>query len=344
MKEMMRILNKVKVDLDDYRIDDLKDIEKANLKKVIRKRLKKDVCISIRVKKQLMTACLVLGMLGIGSSMVFAGIHVIGYDFEYLLGVGKDTFKDYKTVVNEVIYDKGVYVKLNEVMMDNTDLIINATLQFDEPLLKESESMPIRPQAKVYINGKKLERGAHGSIHRLTDTQFIYNIGYNINTEPLPSGNMHVKIVFSHMRVGDTVLRGEWKFEFDTNRDQLLMDLESYEIGRSFTIEEQQNVDILNVELTEIATAIHFKTDQTKYEVEFKVEDDLGTVYALNSLSVSFGEENIGYQRLDPINPDATKLIITPYFALVPEKSGKSPGQDEYTLLEEEQFVIDLKK
>ena len=339
----MRILNKVEVDLTDYVIEDLNDIEKANLKKIIKKQVKKKDYSFHRFKKQCRVACLVLGALGIGSGVVLAGTNVLGYDFEYLFGVDKDVFKDYKTVINEAVYDKGVHVKLNEVMMDNTDLIINATFQFDEPPSKD-EHVFLRPQTKIYINGKQLNSGSHGSVQKVTDTQYIYNRGHSINTEELPNSNMHVKIVFSNIRAGDEVFRGKWEFEFDTNREQLLIDLEKYDIDRSFTIEEEQQVDLLNVELTKIATVINFKMNHTKYEVEFKVEDDLGNKYHLNSLSISHGVENIGYQRFEALNPNATRLIITPYFAPKPESSGKGPDLEDYTLLTEQQVIIDLKR
>lgn len=343
MKDVMEILNKVKIDLNDYVIEDLSEIEKANLKKSVKGQIKKNKYGKYKFGKQALAACLVLGMLGVGGGVVIAGINVLGYDFEYLFGVDEDSFKDYKTIVNEIIYDEGIHVKLNEVMIDNNELIVNATFQFDEPPFQNVEGSHIRPIASIYINGKKIENGGHGLIEKITDTQFIFNTGYSINTEDLTSDNMHVKIVFFNIRTGDDVFRGKWEFEFNISREQLLNDLERYNIDSSFTIHEEQKVDILNIELTKIATDINFKTDNTKYEVEFKLEDDLGNIYLPQNLSISYGEENIGYERFQTINPSATKLIITPYFVLAPTTSGRGPSLDEYTLLTEQQLIIDLK-
>lgn len=57
------------------------------------------------------------------------------------------------------------------------------------------------------------------------------------------------------------------------------------------------------------------------------------------SVSTSDG---IGYERLEPINKDAKKLMITPYYVLMPEGNGKGPGIEDYKLLTEEQVIINL--
>lgn len=338
----MELLNKVEIDLSEYTIEELNDIEKAKLKKSIRKYIRKKEPNSIGVKKKNIAICLVLAILGISSSVVIAGINVLGYDFEYLLGVDKGTFEDYKTVINKVIYDEDTYVRLNEVIIDNSEIMINATFQFDDPPLKDSNSRYLSIHSKIYINGKQLDNSEHGILQKVSDTQFVSDIEHSIKQEAIPEGDMHIKIIFSDIQTHDKIFDGKWVFEFDTNRKQLLADLQNYEINNSFIIEDSQKVDILNVELTKIATIINFKVDSTEYEVGFKVEDDFGNLYRPYGMSILYSKGNIGYERLEAIDKNATQLIITPYCVLQSKSSGKGPDLEAYKLLTEEQFLINI--
>lgn len=341
MKDTLEILNKVTIDLTEYTIEDLNDVEKAKLKYSIRKQIKKNTHVPFSLKKQWLAACLALGILGLGSTATVATMNILGYDFEYLFGVDEGSFKDYKTVINEVVYDHGIHVKLNEVIVDNTELMINTTFQFDEAPAKENETVFLATKSRIYINGKLLNTGSHGSLREITDTQFISTMGHPISLEALPEGAIHIKIIFSDIRArdGSKVYRGQWKFEFDTNRDQLLADLKNYDINKSFIIEDLQQVDILNVELTKIATVVHFKTNSDQYEIQYKVEDDLGNIYNPCSATIMNG---VGYERLEAVKEGAKQLRITPYYAPLPEGNGKGPDLEDYTLLTEEQIIINL--
>ncbi|MHC1750562.1 MAG: DUF4179 domain-containing protein [Cellulosilyticaceae bacterium] len=345
MKDVLKSLNKAKINLDEYTVEVLNDMEKAKLKQSLRTSIRTSKQKFYSPKKKWMVACLALILIGVSSTAIAAKINVVGYDFEYLLDANKDSFMDYKSIINKTVYDNGVYVKLNEVMIDNNQLLISTTFQFDKPLFEKANAHFIYPNAKIYSNGKLLGKGRGGSLKSVTDTQFIGLLKYDLNEEDLPKDNFHVKIVFSslegHGLEKKVEIKGKWAFEFDTNCKQLIGDMKTIPINKTFMIEDTQKVTLSNMELTRITTVINFITDKTDYEVEFKVEDNLGNVYSPQRLHVNFEEQNKGTMTLDPIKEGATQLIITPYFARKSEQSGKGP---DYTRLKNTQYRVNLTK
>lgn len=336
MKKLYDILNDVQIDLEEYKEQSLTDIEKAQLKKNMRKKM--GYSSGVKNKKHIVAASLLAGIvcMGCGGSVLASGT-IMGYDLEYLLGIDRGSLADYKTVVDQVVVDNGVGIRLNEVVLDGQALVINTTFEFDEPI----EGQIVHASREVYINGKEVNRGGTGGGKKEDENTYVTASNVYLHDTEIPEGDMDIKIVYKSIHMGDKTIKGKWVFEFKTNRESLLAEAKVMKVDKKIIINEEQIVYIDNVQVTPLATTIEFWLNDRIYDIGFNIEDQDGNEIQEDSMSLSRGEGFSGVYRFNTINETVTKLKVTPWYKLVSEGSGKD--SNDYTYMEEESFEVEVK-
>lgn len=336
MKKLYDILNDVQIDLEEYKEQPLNDIEKAQLKKNMRKKIGHS--LGAKNKRHIVAVSLLAGIvcMGYGGSVLASGT-IMGYDLEYLLGIDRASLADYKTVVDQIVVDNGVGIKLNEVILDGQALVLNTTFEFDEPI----EGQLVHASREVYINGKVVNRGGTGGGNKEDENTYITASNVYLHDTEIPEGDMDIKIVYKAIYMGDKTIKGRWVFEFKTNRDSLLADTKVMKVDKEIIINEEQIVYIDNVQVTPLATTIEVWLNDRIYDVGFKIEDQDGNRIEAGSMSLSRGEGFTGVYRFNIIDETVTKLKVTPWYKTMIEESGKD--SNDYTYIEEESFEVEVK-
>lgn len=133
--DIYTMLNDAYINLEQYKKDDFNDIEKKNLKVKFRKSInskklyKRNIAVAAAV-----ALVLTVGILGSNASVYATRVsNIIGRDIGSLLGIQKN-LDEYKTVVNKSVTNKGITVKLNEVILDGNQLNVSYNISSNEKL------------------------------------------------------------------------------------------------------------------------------------------------------------------------------------------------------------------
>lgn len=336
MKDIYSMLNDVEIDLSEYKEETLNDVEKARLKKTIRKRI--NLSKGTQGKKYIVVASLLAGIvcMGFGGSVLASGT-IMGYDLEYVLGIDKGSLEDYKTVIGQVVVDNGVGIKLNEVILDGQALAINTTFDFATPI----EGHMVHASRDVYINGKKIMNGSTGGGRKEDEYTYVTVSNIYLHDTEIPEGDIDIKIVYKSIHMGDKKIKGKWVFEFKTNRDSLMADTKVTKVGKEIVLDENQSIYVDSVQVTPLATTVEFWLNDRFYDIGFAIEDQDGNKLDVGSISLSRGEGFTGVCRFKAIDETVTKLKITPWYKSIPEKSGRDSS--DYTYMEDESFEVEIR-
>lgn len=341
--DIYTILNDASIDLSSYEQEYFNDIEKRKIKKNFRKSINNG---KSHKKRNIAAAALVLaltiGIVGTNSEAFAIRVNnIIGIDIGSFLGIQKN-IDEYKTVVNKSITNNGITVKLNEVVLNGNELIVSYNVTSDKKL-GEAESWD--GFNAIYVNGKKLNTGAGGSAKNIDDytTQSVMN--YDLGTTDL-SGDLDIKIACSSIGLMGSKFekKGAWSFEFKTNGNQLKIDTKELALNKKITLENGTQIALTRYTSNALGQKIYASVSNFKikpaYNVVLKGTDNLGNkveFYTSHSSkdSALFKIENINGN----LNENAKTLVLTPYAAKYPEKSGKM--SDEYKEVGDS-FTIDL--
>lgn len=240
-------------------------------------------------------------------------IPVIGNIFSYL-NENYIGYKEFSDSIEMTENSDGIDITLNDAIYDGRTIMITYTIKTDKDLGED-----------IYINGSDLNiRGYYGGmsgssgVYKVKDKDNTY-VGFTRLSLQDAENELDVsfKIRKLHSLSNDTEIKGKWDFKFRINKIDGNIKTVNKSIeknGVKFTLE--------NIVTTPIGTIISYNQqnigeDVKKYDEAYvslvEVKDDLGNVYK--------GEENGGGGTKDnmnfsstygKINPNATKLIITP--------------------------------
>lgn len=367
MKDIYELLNDTNVDDHEFEEMAVTEFEKAKVKSMLKK--------SILKKKKRMgwklnvaAAAVVIGLssatVGIAFPAYAGNIPIIGDIFRFLDN-GKtgmyDDYKEYSTEMNLVEESNGIKITINDAIFDGETVAITYSIESDRDLGEDLTSFDT-PSIKGAT-------GATGSSY-ITQIDEHHYIGLDKIT---PSGFMsetaHIKWKLDSILRTDTgeKIKGNWKFAFSLPATDSQVQLTNQSI--------EQNGVTLNIEkiaFTPMSFIVHYnqmanQQVQDKWHeayIELEIKDDLGNVYS--------GEGNGGSgtdiytmnwsKTFEKLNPNATKLIVTPHVTFrihdemnsggveisadgtekkssIPTKTGV--GQEEFVM---DDIVIELEK
>ena len=341
-KNVYELLNQVDFDIRDYEREDLSDIEKKKLKVDFGRRNRKKV----NPKKVIVIAATLLLAIGVFSQTSFgrnvyaiaqSKVSEISYSIGRALNIERN-IEPYANVVNQIAEDKGVEVKLTDVIVDKDELIFSTIVNTNRPM----EGFDFNYH--IFINGKRLRNySATGSAGAIDGSDNLFFETYAVDTKGIDMDeNVDIKIVLrdmSYYYVGDRTgelkeggkiererIKGKWEFEFNANGKELMAKTRALPVDYSFNIDDAKYV-LEEFRYNPVNQKIYGKVknkSKDSYAVDLRGYDDLGNevVFYLGTLS---GENLIfKYSNIDGDLSDETKSItLAPYAAKYPKKSGR---------------------
>lgn len=254
MKESKNIyesLNDMDFSIEDYEIHELNELEKKKLKNSFKKNRKKyfnfkKVCgIAIAVS-------LTIGVLSqthFGEKVCAAAqskVSEISYSIGKVLNIEKN-IESYVKVIGETKEDKGIEVKLDEVIIDKDRIVFNTIYNTTKPV-----NGAYFKNVDFFINGKKIDHFSSsiksGSLDE-NDTLF-----YSLNTYKVEGihemEDIEIKLVLKDLEYYieengkeeiEEIKKSKWDFEFTANGKELALETKSLSIDYTFNIENTDN-------------------------------------------------------------------------------------------------------
>lgn len=338
-KKIYDLLNDAEIDLNAYNHEELTDIEKRKLKK----RFKKSIRSNQLLYRKGIAAAVALLMIGVFTinfgGPVWAYANTIAYDIASYLGIEK-SLDEYKTVVNESITRNGVTIQLNEVVLNNTELVVSTTVTTNEAL---QENTMVSLDRDIYINGKSAFSSAGGSSTRIDEHTMQEVMNYKLEGDL--SGELNIKIVLSDLSINDSKKPGRWVFEFKTNGEDLRIDTKEILLDYAFTLEDGLNITLEKYASNNLGQKIYYVKNEPgsknpMYDIVLRGHDDLGNKVDFH---LSNEKDGHGILKLETINgnlsDDAKELFLTPYAVKFPDQSGQM--SNDFKKVGEE-FTINL--
>ena len=287
----------------------------------------------------------VLTSIGFASPSFAANVknasNTISSNISNLLGL-QNNLDEYKTVINKEVTDQSITVTLNEVVLNGSELTVSYSINSSKKL-EAMESWDA--SNKVYVNGKKASTGASGSAHNIDDYTTEAVMTYSLDKVDL-NGDLDIKILCSQIELmgSNDAIKGSWDFEFRTNGNQLKTDTTELLLNHKFTLENGGEYTLTKYTDNSLGQQIYASISNSKrnptYVVALRGIDDLGNKV---EFYMSFGGKEEALFKVENIdgnlNENAKTLTLTPYAAILPDKSGEM--NSEYYQVGDK-FTIDL--
>ncbi|WP_034327909.1 DUF4179 domain-containing protein [Alkaliphilus transvaalensis] len=352
---LYEFLNEVYFDIDDYEKQDLTEIEKKHLRNTIKNNLK-NRRKKHKLKKFGSIAVALVLTIGIFSQTSFGRevyastqsmISEISYSIGRALGVERDV-EIYSNVVNKVIEDKGVEVKLTDVIIDKDELIICTVVNTNRPV------EGFRLDYNIFINGKKIRVwGGSGSYGEVDDSKTIFTqIDYIVVKDIDTTENLDIKIAFNELNyfttqndnVVEGKVKGKWIFEFTADGSELMKDTQVIPLDYSFQIADQ-TYSLEKFRYNPVNQKIEGKVQGKPkgfYQLDLRGHDNLGNEINFYLSRQSNEDLVFKYENLyKDFSNEITSITLTPYAAKFPEESGRLSNDYEQA---GETFTIFLNK
>jgi len=285
----------------------------------------------------------VLTSIGFASPSFASNVRNISYtissNISNFLGLQKN-LDEYKTVINKEVTDKSITVKLNEVILNGSELTVSYSINSSKKL-EANESW--HALNEIYVNGKQASTGASGSARNIDDYTTQAVMTYSLDKVDL-SADLNIRILCSAMRLNNKETKGSWNFEFKTDGNQLEKDTKQLLLNHNFTLENGGECTLKKYTDNSLGQEIYASTSnftrKPMYTMELRGIDDLGNKV---EFYMSRGGEGEALFKIETINGNldekAKVLTLTPYAAILPDKSGQM--NSEYKQVGDK-FTIDL--
>ncbi len=366
MKDIYELLNDTTIDDNEFEEMEVTEFEKTKVKSTLKK--------SITKKKKrrgwkmnVVAAAVVVGLstatLGLTFPAYAGNIPIIGDIFRFLDN-GKtglyDNYKEYSTEMNMTQESNGIKITINDAVFDGKTVAITYSIESDHDL---GEEPTIFDTANV-----KGSNGMTGSSHISKIDDYHYVGLDRITPTGLTSENIDLKWKINKLLLidMDKEIKGNWKFAFSLKATDSQIQLTNQSVEQNGV-----TVNIEKVAFTPMSFIVHYnqKANQQvqdnwhRADVELEIKDDLGHVYSGEGNGGS-GQDKYAMnwsKTFEKLDPNATKLIVTPHVSFrihnasnsggveitkdgekkipIPAKSGV--GQEEFIM---EDIVIELEK
>lgn len=291
-KDILELLNYINIDKDeeenlDLNMDDLikKRLKKNLLKQVKGKRAKKNF------KHKVVAASLIIAaaLISVNIPAFAKNISEFKSVIQALIGYGvpkEGEYEKYSNSINKSVTDKGITLTINEVVCDDTELMIAYTIKTKDDIKKivkerkDSSSMPFSLFPYIKINGKQAGSSS-GS-----DEKYLDGHTY-INSESMDIENMNLKNSFNvDLNVKNIYgVIGNWNLKFSVSKDEISKHTKVFKPNIKVKFPDAL-VNVEKVSFTPINTTISFVgkynkeeyKDIEKREKAFNVEMTMGSM------------------------------------------------------------------
>ncbi|WP_243524785.1 DUF4179 domain-containing protein [Bacillus pseudomycoides] len=337
MKDPYEMLNEVVVDENEYTEVQLSDIENKRIKKRISKKLKKKRSHTKR-NIAIVTSAAVLFFITMTFDMrgMIADIPLIGSNMEDYVNSGREPLKEYKTTIGQTVYDNGVEVRLDEVLIDEGQIIVNSTFKSNRADLKD-----MFPSPNIYINGKALNGSGGGNQKKVNDYTYTFFSAIDLKDENMREmnveGELDIQVVYRDITLMShkSSVKGEWGFSFKASGDKLKAETKTIPIQKHFTLENGQKIEVEDLKISPVSTKLNYKMLKgNKLDVTFSAKDQNG-----NELKFVSGHTLLedSYWRFEKLDDSVTQITFTPTVTSGEEGEKKT---DYRKVLKEEAFEV----
>lgn len=308
MKELFEKLNDEKINFEEFEEHPLSKIEKRAIKKRLSKKLKSRHRIPVKTFSAVASLALI-SMVTMSSNFALADIPIIGEKLEAFVYSQTGTLTDYKTIIGDSVYNHGVKVTLNEVILDEGQLLISST--FHTKLEGDDLAYNWLSDIDIYINGQEIQLGGGGGPEEITESYINYFWTADIGHIDL-QGEQSFRIVFNDLTRSDSSekINGEWAFKFNASGENLLANSKKIPLQHSFTLENGQTIELEEIILTPVSSKLNYKTNNIQDQLYFKIENEYGEEIQQTFGSSSNYENNYeNYNRFAAIKGNKIKII-----------------------------------
>ncbi len=349
-KNIYDMLNDVDGSVDDFEKIEPTDIEKANFKKAFCNKKKKNRFKKASIVAASLLICVGLfGQTSIGKVAYAKVENTLGgitYSIAKSLYLKKEV-APYVNVVNEVVEDKGIAIKLTDCVIDKDEFILTLLAN------KDGYDMTyLDIDYSIYINGVRQHTlGSSGSSGVATDGVCFQTMRNDIKGIEKYE-NLDVKIVVDKITINDKddyenaqIIKGNWVFEFGASGSELAVNTKIINIDKTFE-KDGIKMEIKEISINPVNKKMYVNINENgdrNNDYVFKGKDNLGNdvEFGLSRYDGSTGEAIFIYEQLSSnMSDNAEYVTLTPYFRQMPKKSGRIT--DDYNQLGDE-FKIVLK-
>jgi len=225
-------------------------------------------------------------------------------------------FSAYKTLVGQTTENEFGQLTLNEVMVDDNQLLLNATFV---PAKDVNFNYQIFFFPQVLVNGQNyMVRNGGQTIEEGASTYTIYS---SVKMRDLPQDDkLQLDIVYNDWN-WDKPIKDPWSFEVEASQKQLQEDRKEITVAKTIELNSGASIKVDKVVTTPISTTIYYETLENSNEtVNFHIVTAAGKTwrqdssYTLNDQHTKWG---IRYDakyltdktyKLIPISADDTEL------------------------------------
>ncbi len=323
MKDIYEVLNDIDIDEDEIELMEVSDIEKMRVKKYLKNSINRD---KVFKKKRIVVAalvCLVIGGTGIFGTAYpsyAAEIPIVGDIFRFIDN-GRtgayDKYKEYADVVGMTQESNGIKVTIKEAIFDGRTLTYTYEIVSDKNLGEDPFFNVNGP--RINIKNYNGSIGGGSGVKRVYDNTYVGEQTISIDEErEAISFGLNFTDIRSGSLENSKLIKGHWKFKINLKaigNVKHVLNKETEKDGVKLIIND---ISKTPVSFTLNCTQTISKEIRDKYFMvenpTLEVKDDLGNSY-ISTRDILIKDRMYWIESalsFGALNPNATKLIITP--------------------------------
>lgn len=188
-------------------------------------------------------------------------------------------FSAYKTLVGTTTKNDFGQLTLNEVMIDDNQLLLNATF---EPAKGMNFNYQIFFFPQILVNGQDyMVRNGGQTIAQSASTYTIYS---SVKMRDLPKDEiLQLKILYNDWN-WEQPIDNPWAFEIEASQKQLQEDRKIIDVNKTIQLNDGQEINVDKVVSTPISTTVYFESKETLNEsIDFKILTESGKTWRHDS-------------------------------------------------------------
>lgn len=199
----------------------------------------------------------------------------------YYFSFKKDlNFEAYKTVVDKTTENALGRLTLNEIIIDDNQILLNATFKPVKDLNFDNQIF-FFPQ--VFVNGKELTVRNGGQTIQQSDKN--YTIYSSVKLRELPEDKVLSLDIRYNDWNGEKKIDEPWEFQVEASQEQLQEDRNTFSVEKKVKLIDGQEITIEKVVSTPISTTIYFHSEESLLNetIHFKIQSTSGETWHINS-------------------------------------------------------------
>lgn len=367
MSKDYSIFNEIDVDFNEYGEAPITEEEKDKIKSRLNKKLAErkncretEKAKNNKIKSRLAASILIITLCGtaaLTNKNVLASIKYVGRQIESFFDKKEGTYEKYKKPALQEASDKGISLKLREVMLGDEELVTNLSIDssnIDREAfgIKYKGKLNIIPKefATVNIDGQELKRGSSSGSFRYNEDGTVDALAtFGIENLDL-SKNYKMNIVCTKMEVQipykeRIFIEGNWPLNFEIDGKALSNELKIIPINKMQTIKyKNQNyeISIKEIRISPLSWRLKYNIDMSKIVIDgnqnldFKILDEKDNVIKFFSGGGS-DDRGFSYEYVPKENQAIPKKI-----KIIPQIVERGFLKDKIVNFKENMVEVDL--